>query len=67
MIFEFDASLVLASGDIILYASHDSILYASHDSDLYVACRSAELRDGIAREYAEFWPVRIGGCPAHMR
>ena len=59
MIFEFDASLVLASGDFILYASHDS--------QLYVTCRSADLRDGIAREYAEFWPVRVGDCPVHMR
>lgn len=59
MIFEFDASLVLASGDIILYASHDS--------QLYVACRSMALRDSLAREYAEYWPVRMGDCPVHMR
>ena len=58
-IFEFDASVVLAGGDVILYASHDS--------QLYVACHSTALRDVLAREYAEFWPVRVDDCPVHMR
>jgi hypothetical protein len=34
MIFEFDASLVLASGDFILYASHDSELYVAFLADV---------------------------------